>query len=557
MKNLEEIVLSVLEDGSLNFRYSDSFNTRFLVEKVNEIKEYFVQNSFLEIRNIDDFKNLAIMDAIAEMKKNNNFPIEIAENIKKIFEAVPEHKINQLNINKYIKKNYKEILGENKYTKIQADSSILIEYAINSIFKNRYFFKDIIDEIEKNKEWLIINNIIYCEKYYKKYTYKFINIFNDEKNKHYFINEEMFYTFKKLSISKQKYIKEFLNTKAKEIYFEILEQLKNTNEKNFLATHTKTLKFLRMYKNKYFNSVPKTKIDELLFKKQEIEKKYAEKYSIKYHGKVNKKETDESFQLLIKEFENNNFFNSYFRLTHKIVNGKLISIFAFEDKNNKKIQDILNDNHERDSFFTFTYETYLESIYFTFSKLLDEIVLNPKAVSNFNLYLKQLLSNIDHNFERSNAQLLDLLDGSFEYLISYLSYKGKYNEVHKYECYSLSMFFIVLMEKVLRSVIRRLEKDLNANTYTLGKMLKTNNENGSEYDNPLFNVFDINLIKVMEFTLLKTQDSKIGKNLRNKLMHNINIKFKDLNSVFLKKILFLFLSTINSVYIFIEEKADK
>ncbi|PAF55093.1 hypothetical protein [Mycoplasmopsis agassizii] len=541
-----KIPLWSYDESSLNS--SNNFYIENINQKKQQIKDYFSKKTLSSITNMDDFIDYLFIWSIKYLKttfKNDEF------SLSNMFSKI---KTDRMSASNFLNKNFREILTANSYFANKYDDQRLKKLTIKMIFKNFNLYKNIISQIENDFGWIIIEYIVYCENYYSKHDNRFSKILKSRNYKKYFLNENLYNTFSMLSNSRKKFVREFLNEKAKDVYSSLIIEIEKVTEDNYPSVWQNLSTFLNMNKNKYFNSIPISEIDYLKRRSHELTFSVGAKYLIKVPIDIDKKELEESISF-VKEQSKGSMSNLLFIFfTHKLENNKWISKFVSDKESNTNLYDVLGAGLENDLFFTPSYKDKIKDYIDRTSNYISQIITSEDSSNNLENFLNAGIFNIGKYFNDINSDLLDSVNGFFGYFVSYLSYRGEYEDTHKYECYTLSMFVVTLIERIIRLVFTKIYPESHSRSYTLGRMLKTSNEDGSKYENLLTEVIDINLVKALEYHLLRTQDSKIGMNIRNNLMHNQNIVFSTILNSYLLRIFFLFLSLINSLNFYILKK---
>ena len=113
-------------------------------------------------------------------------------------------------------------------------------------------------------------------------------------------------------------------------------------------------------------------------------------------------------------------------------------------------------------------------------------------------------------------------------------------------CYGAAMFICALTEKLLRTLYVYLMKDkmyVPLSSATLGALLSPNNQE-------MVNIFGEDHLKSLSFFLCTVGDKKIGMNYRNALAHWIGLRDRDINSMLVAKLFYLYTDVINTIYLY-------
>lgn len=152
-------------------------------------------------------------------------------------------------------------------------------------------------------------------------------------------------------------------------------------------------------------------------------------------------------------------------------------------------------------------------------------LLNIVKQNYINLSINILEEEVDNDLEALNYSLTDIF--SLE-------------KNHSYNYFTCTFFIISLLEKILRNIYIKIEKDgfFNSSSATYGLILKSN-EMSKLIGNETINWLKYYLIG----------DEEVGENYRNRIAHFTKIKINDISQIDLLKILYLFVVTVNSIFI--------
>ena len=106
------------------------------------------------------------------------------------------------------------------------------------------------------------------------------------------------------------------------------------------------------------------------------------------------------------------------------------------------------------------------------------------------------------------------------------------------------MFLCALTEKLLRMFYIYLMKDrvyVPLTSATLGTLLSPDNQE-------MVNIFGKDHLKSLSFFFCTVGDKKIGMNYRNSLAHWIGMRKRDINSMLVAKLFFLYTDVLNTIF---------
>lgn len=120
-------------------------------------------------------------------------------------------------------------------------------------------------------------------------------------------------------------------------------------------------------------------------------------------------------------------------------------------------------------------------------------------------------------------------------------------------CYGAAMFICALVEKLLRTFYIYLLKDkmyVPLSSATLGTLLSSNNQE-------MLTIFGEDHLKNLSFFFSTIGDKKIGMNYRNSLAHWVGVKDRDLNSMLVAKLFYLYTDIINTIFWHFTEEENR
>lgn len=534
--------------------YSIGYIVKELLDNKSKIFEYFQSKDTISINKLDDYIDYVWINNIKLFKSIESKVVEELKNdFHELIEYINSFKFTREKILNYLKENYDYVFDENNYRKDIHIFYEVINEAVNTIYTYHDFFDiDIYDFIENRFAYIIVNDIISCENFYQKHPERFSKMFDLADNQHFFDIRNFHNTFNSLSKSKKKFVKDLLYSKTQLILKKVIKLAEQINEDNYLENSHYIDQIILLVKTNSFNFIEQYKFDELQDKIKDASAKYFKKHGHEFKtGPIDLKDLLERMKI---ELNSDMSFFSFLSLTHhtnkneKRLTSNLIQVFNVE----KSLTDMIASSPNTDEYFT---QSRLMSLHFhieIYCRVLYLMLVNDDLLIIIKNHMNIILHDIDKNEGDGKLELASSIEGMFDsFMNNVKNPREVYTDKEKYECYSLSMFLVSLIEKILRKVtINRsftqryyADDDLN-----LGDILRTSNNNGTKYENVLNGILDYELIRVLEFKLAKTHDSNIGENLRNNLMHNRNINFSDISNGILIQVFYLFLSVINGIY---------
>lgn len=224
-------------------------------------------------------------------------------------------------------------------------------------------------------------------------------------------------------------------------------------------------------------------------------------------------------------------------ITH-LSEGKFISKLENHSKNYKKsLMDFASSNIKTNDIFT------AGKIFYIDNYLLQECVNLTVWLCDKNRkeFINNLLNIVKQNYINLSINILqEEVDNDLEALNYSLTDIFSLEKNHSYNYFTCTFFIISLLEKILRNIYIKIEKDgfFNSSSATYGLILKSNE---------MSKLIGKETINWLKYYLIG--DEEVGENYRNRIAHFTKIKINDISQIDLLKILYLFVVTVNSIFI--------
>ena len=524
------------------FSGSDDFSTDFglseLFDNIDDIENYFKSKDGTII-NKDDFIDYLYL------KKFNMFSEakdRILDQYKEKFNTCISL-INQF----YLKYNNKSSLI--KY--LQKDAINILETEKHNIrievfdlcFRYHTACQEVIRYIAKSKTYLIINNFDTVKDIILKYD----DVCKELLDKNHFHEFKQFmlknyFPMVKFFIDKQKH-KQLTDEIIDEIINYSSEIFNSINDDNYLhydILYSDICHFLKSIKRSEYVS-----LEENLSRFDDIKNSYFLK-----HGQ------EISFQIPIEEllspFKNdkNSLQLKFHQLTHmynkETRNVESIFTNIAHERKPRLIDAICATSMPIDDYFTISLQDDLRMMdccyitclqYFMCKERIGDLIaimaaITQKICEYYKLDFKELELETDFNI------LLNMFNNLF--------YTNNNEFLVKGLCFSISMFEMALIEKVLRNIYIVLndENYIKNDWASLGHLLNVDNQT-------MVNLLGLDNVKILSYYLIKCKD--IGFNYRNNFAHYKNIKSDDFNYATTLKITQILICIINQLSLNVKE----
>ena len=514
--------------------YATSLDVQEILDNIEIIKTYFSDKDG-SITMYDDFIDFLYL------KKYMEFDT-IKDSINESFVTKFEDAINiiKLNFEKYKKSQLIAFLKENGIELIKTSKPNILYNVFDLVCEYNSAYKDILLYISKEKLYLIVNNFEDIKKIIIKYPDLCHEILSD---KHF--NEVKTYLLKgyfkvlKFFLNKKEYMTE-ANAIIKLISNYAIDIYKNINDDNALQTEITYKEILEFLKSINHN-------DYLLL---EQNLPIIERYLNEYLEKNGKKF---SFKLPLKQIfdmlknEKISLQEKLLFLTHTREKNKIISIFTSIGQNSKIsiTEQLCSTSIPHDEYFTVTKQEVLNVADNVYLRCLQYFI-NKEKINDFISLLFSLSLSICNHYHIDYEELevetdFNILLNMFMDLFS--AYESNNDFLVKGLNYSISMFTMAIIEKLLRN----LYKEMNTDTFikndwsSLGNLLNENNK-------IIVDLLGVDNVKVFSFYLIK-YNNKFGFNYRNNFAHYKNIKTDDMNFTVVLKTTQILLCIINELIV--------
>lgn len=523
---------------------SDDFSTGFglseLFDNIDDIENYFKSKDGTIINKDDfiDYLYLKKFNMFSEAKDRilDQYKEKFNTCISLINQFYSKYN-NKSSLIKYLQKDAINILETEKH-------NIRIE-VFDLCFRYHTACQEVIRYIAKSKTYLIINNFDNVKNIVLKYDDVCKELL-DKNHLHEFKQFMLknYFPMVKFFIDKQKH-KQLTDEIIDEIIKYSSEIFNTINDDNYLhyeILYSDICQFLKSIKRSEYVS-----LEENLSRFDDIKNSYFLK-----HGQ------EISFQIPIGELL------SFFRNDKISLPRKFLQLTHMYNKETRKIESIFtNIAHERelhlvdaifstsmpiDDYFTISLQEDLKMMdccYITCLKyfmckerigdLISAMYLSTQMICEFyQLDFKELELETDFNI------LLNMFN------VLFFSNETKNEFLVKGLCFSISMFEMALIEKVLRNIYIVLndENYIKNDWASLGHLLNVDNQT-------MVNLLGLDNVKILSYYLIKCKD--IGFNYRNNFAHYKNIKSDDFNYATTLKITQILICIINQLSLNVKE----
>lgn len=240
-------------------------------------------------------------------------------------------------------------------------------------------------------------------------------------------------------------------------------------------------------------------------------------------------------------------------LTHDCKNEgnmfECVSRFSYPSKGKQGFFDMVSSNIPSDNYFTYSHQRKLIRIESlgaaTILSIWHDEELFPDCLQWHNTFLSYISEQIGEEINLSED--LENLYIMLQPVI--LSDERDKKDIAPF-CYGAAMFLCALTEKLLRTFYIYLVKDrlyVPSTSATLGTLLSPDNQE-------MVKVFGEDHLKSLLFFFCTVGDKKIGMNYRNNLAHWIGLKNRDINSMLVAKLFFLYTDVINTIVWYFSKK---
>lgn len=557
MKLVQSIVKELDEKNilfSLEYYGQNDYGTYWDITYVLDNREYF-QNKLVicKLQKIDsiseylDFlflrKLVLFQEMISEIKNDEDKQV-----IKEIYMLAKEkcdHIENGLVI-QFINKNYEEIFAE-EYHKY-----LLPHITLDLIAKFQGGINNVVFEyLAQNYNYLLINKFHAFQKTFEKNSKLFELLFHkknlQEMQELGFNNILPIFALIWKGTNKQ--LKEIILPIVENIISDIENQIKNLDESDYRNVLILESQFRYVYK--FIAEIKHPKANAFRKHNDWIESKLENE--LKEHGQKF------SYELPIGKIINyiknlQNWKLQMISLTHKNkekVSG-YISHLSSPPMESHDIIDIVSSNIPSDDYFTRSHQYYLGMVMSlgaaTISSIWHDKELFPNSLQWYNEFLNFISEQVG-----GNINLSEDLESLYIMLQTVILSDEAINRDIVPLCYGAAMFICALTEKLLRTLYIYLMKDklyVPLSSATLGTLLSPNNQE-------MVNIFGEDHLKNLSFFFCTVGDKKIGMNYRNALAHWIGLRDRDVNSMLVAKLFYLYTDVVNTIYLYFNKNPQK
>ena len=234
-------------------------------------------------------------------------------------------------------------------------------------------------------------------------------------------------------------------------------------------------------------------------------------------------------------------------LTHEIrQENKAItaaSRLAIPSSGKQHLVDFASSNIPSDEYFTHSHQSLLYQFLSvgsaTISAMWHDEELFPNCLGWYVYFL---------NFISNKIELSSNLGDDIELLYIMLQPVILSDDEDKRDlsplCYGTGMFICALIEKLLRSVYIWLQKDhmyVPISSATMGSLLSPDNKD-------MENIFGRDHLMNLSFFLSTVGEKKIGLNIRNSLAHWTELDSRNLNSMMVARLMYLYTDIVNTLF---------
>lgn len=518
--------------------YSTDFGLSELFDSIDVIEDYFKSKdgTIINKDNFIDYLYLKKFNMFSEVKDSilDQYKEKFNSCISLINQFYSKYD-NKSRLIKYLQKDAINLLETEKQN-IRKEVSDLC-------FRYHTACQEVIGYIAKSKTYLIINNFDNVKDIILKYDDVCKELL-DKKHFHEFKQSMLkkYFPVVKFFIDKQKHkqltdeiIDEIINYSS-----EIFNSINDDNYLHYEILYSDICHFLKSIKRSEYVS-----LEENLSRFDDIKNSYFLK-----HGQAI------SFQIPIEEllspFKNdkNSLQLKFHQLTHmynkETRNVESIFTNIAHERKPRLIDAICATSMPIDDYFTISLQDDLRMMdccyitclqYFMCKERIGDLIaimaaITQKICEYYKLDFKELELETDFNI------LLNMFNNLFYTKNNEFLVKGL--------CFSISMFEMALIEKVLRNIYIVLndENYIKNDWASLGHLLNVDNQT-------MVNLLGLDNVKILSYYLIKYKD--IGFNYRNNFAHYKNIKSDDFNYATTLKITQILICIINQLALNVKE----
>lgn len=536
----EKKVLITLEKYDIS-DLSTPHTIRTIIDNFEEMKSYYEKKSFGCIDDINDYIDVLFLKFVTLYNEDSDYLLEPYKGQLKQVIKYSASKLNQVNnssLVKFIASSYKDIFRyNNKYFKSGVkDLTIQLIIKFYNVLKNsgilEYMIREmpifVYDKFSALSNILKDNNgeLMRClllddDNFEKLCAYRFENICETVER----LYQSNFRDIAcELGDKIYRYIENQFNSGTQHVYY----------LQTIIHRANKTLYFIR--------SEHSRQIENYLRRINEEAEKFLLENGQEFHFEL----STASYDNLMEELDKmgSDYFTKYMTITHRQNAHNLwCSILEEEAKRYEpSLVDLVRTPFNSNQYFTYGKFRAMDLLITSHSMSLFYWFRNPNRVNEFRDSLKMVIDSI---FEvLSYDTKYDDLDKDIDALIAILCDNRDTGKAVFY--HMKAMFVITFLEKVLRLIYICIEENafFERSRITLGTILGTSSNNVGVLDN----IIGEHHHRWTRYYFLH-EDRDVGLNYRNRLAHSIDISVGEITLPVFMKIVWLTLSTINSIFV--------
>lgn len=558
MKSLQNIVKGLEENSicfSLEYYGQNDYGTFWDVKSVLDNREYF-QNELVacklqRVNSLSEYLDYLCLRKFVMFQEM--IPAIKSDEDKQIIQSVSmiaKEKYDQIKngvIIQFINGNYKEIFSEeyHKYSLPHITLELIVKFQSG-------IDRAVFEYLAKNYNYLLIDRFQDLQKKFEKEPELFAMLFRQKNLEE--IQELRFDNVFPIFVS----IWKGSNTSLKEIVSPIIDNIITDTEKlikNLDSNDYRNILILEhqfQYIYKFIDQIRHPKANTFLKYSEWIETKL--KDALKEHGhKFTNELPAGEIVSHIKSLPDWEI--QMLSLTHDHHNEsdmiRYVSRFSYPSKGKQSIIDSVSSNISSDDYFTRSHQRELSIILAlgaaTISAIWHDKEIFPDCLQWYDEFLSFISEQMGDNIDL--AEDLEMLYIMLQPVI--LSDEAENKDIAPM-CYGAAMFICALTEKLLRTLYIYLMKDemyVPLTSATLGALLTPHNQE-------MVNIFGEDHLKNLSFFFCTVGDKKIGMNYRNALAHWIGLGDRDINSMLVAKLFYLYTDVINTIFLFFQKHHD-
>lgn len=525
---------------TLNYYGIKDMATSYYLKNIFDNKEiilqYYKEKFNKNLETLDDFIDYIFLIILLEYKEclnslNDNFKEEL-NNLINEFNIINEN-INPKNLISFLKTKYEDVFYNKKNKFLTHD--IKVWYIRLSLNYSNILDSNILTKLIVDEPILSFDNYPNIKKKLSNNLKK--KLFLEKKNLEQILNFRSDEFFKFILPTLEK---EFKNEVLNELYKIYCKKIDIFFDKKIESDGWKLVQDLNLLYPLYFNTQHKFTKD-LLNKKNELNLLLDNLLSKNGMSKpINFSSKKYLEKLNILKQQNTSLIIQYLTITHT---NNISRLEIYSNSYKESLIDFISTNISTNEFFST-------------GKILDIDIFIIQESINLTVWLynqdnlKDLLINISEIIKEIYTYLaLNITESEISNDLNALKncLENTIKSNNNYNYFTGCFFIIAFLEKILRNIYIKVDKDgfFNSNSATYGVILK------SDIMNKLIGNETINWLK---YYLI--EDNQVGKNYRNKIAHFTKIKIEDIDEIDTLKIFYLFIVTLNSIFLNIKKVSN-